>query len=261
MPCTPTATRASRTSSSLNGLMMAMTNFMNLSHGAPAADRGSISTFGYMPASAGRWSAAAGRTISALRPKIKRENRLFNGRSAPPWPDQDSDTVLNAAPEIGRGSSPRAPLPQQSLLRDRSHQRPVPRKDQAARKAARARKVGTVLGVQQPLVGAERPVKPERVIEARRHDGLVEHAAAVRDQRGIEQHHVGRVSEHALVDRRLVREAPGGADPNVEVAIVELLAEVAIEFDRPQLDRPLALVIAPHRIRHHRQHAFLELGF
>jgi hypothetical protein len=28
MPCTPTSAKAARTSSSLNGLMMAMTNFM-----------------------------------------------------------------------------------------------------------------------------------------------------------------------------------------------------------------------------------------
>ncbi len=39
------------------------------------------------------------------------------------------------------------------------------------------------------------------------------------------------------------------------------LAAVAVELDRPQFDRPLALVIAPHRIGHGRQHVLAHLGF
>ena len=77
-----------------------------------------------------------------------------------------------------------------------------------------------VLGVEQPLVGAERAVEPQRVVEARRHDVFGEHAAAVRDQGRVEQHHVGGVSQHALMDRRLVGQPPGGADPDIEAAVL-----------------------------------------
>ena len=153
------------------------------------------------------------------------------------------------------------PLAHQAFLRHRGHQRAVAREDQPAREAARARHVRRVLGIEQPVVGAERAVQPQRVVEARRHDGLLEHAAAVRRERGVEQRHVGGVGEHALVDRRLVRQLAGRADPDVETAVLDLLAEVAAVFDRAQLDRPLALVVAPHRLRHQRQHALADFGF
>src|ERR1700722_951461 len=57
-------------------------------------------------------------------------------------------------------------LPQQSLLCHRRHQRAVAGKDQAARKAARVGEARAVLGVEQPFVGAERAVEPQRVVEA-----------------------------------------------------------------------------------------------
>jgi hypothetical protein len=38
-------------------------------------------------------------------------------------------------------------------------------------KAACARRGRAVLGVEQPVVGTHRVVEPDRVIEARRHDG------------------------------------------------------------------------------------------
>ena len=63
------------------------------------------------------------------------------------------------------------------------------------------------------------------------------------------------------MDRRLVRQPAGGADPDVETPVLDLLAEIAAVLDRPQLDRPLALVVAPHRLRHHRQHALADFGF
>ena len=50
-------------------------------------------------------------------------------------------------------------------------------------------------------------------------------------------------------------------DPHVEPAVGIFLAEIAFELDRPQFDRPLAFVIAPHRIGHHRQNFFAHLGF
>jgi hypothetical protein len=45
----------------------------------------------------------------------------------------------------------------------------------------------------------------------------------------------------------------------VEAAVIYLLAEVALELHRPQLDRARALVVAPHRVGHRRQHALLDV--
>src|SRR5258708_7656073 len=57
-------------------------------------------------------------------------------------------------------------FPQQALLGHRGDQGSVAREDEAARKSARTRQIGTILGVQEPLVGAARAMEPERVIEA-----------------------------------------------------------------------------------------------
>jgi hypothetical protein len=47
----------------------------------------------------------------------------------------------------------------------------------------------------------------------------------------------------------------------VKAALLGLFAEIAAQLDRPQLDRPLALVIAAHRLGHQRPDFFLHLGF
>src|SRR5713226_4975613 len=95
-------------------------------------------------------------------------------------------------------------LADQSLLRDRRHQRSIARKYQAARQSARTRCVRGVLGIEQPLVGAEGTVKPQRMVEARGLNRFLEDGAAVRNEGGVEQRHVGGIGEHALVDRRIV---------------------------------------------------------
>ena len=59
------------------------------------------------------------------------------------------------------------------------------------------------------------------------HDVLGEDRAAVGAQGRIQQRHVGGVGEHALVDRRLVRQRTGGPDPDIEAPVLELLAEIA----------------------------------
>ena len=62
------------------------------------------------------------------------------------------------------------------------------------------------------------------------------------------------------MDRRLIGKPLGGANPDMKAAALGLSAEIAIELDRPQLDRPLALVVAPHRVRHQREHPLLDGG-
>src|SRR5580700_7166594 len=86
MPCTPTASSASRTSSSLNGLMIAMTSFMGVSLGRFL----------------GAWSQASG----GLCGRVLHRAEDMNGASAAPF-DQvprdgaPSDFVL-AVPNILR---------------------------------------------------------------------------------------------------------------------------------------------------------------
>src|SRR5262249_46910655 len=61
------------------------------------------------------------------------------------------------------------PLAHQTFLRHRGDQHPITGEYKSARIAARAMQVGRILCVKQPIVGAKRAVKPERVIEARGH--------------------------------------------------------------------------------------------
>src|SRR5580704_11127393 len=65
-----------------------------------------------------------------------------------------------------------APHAHQAFLGDGRDQRTVAGKDQTAGKAARAVQIGRVLRVEQPVIGAERPVQPQRMIETRRHEFL-----------------------------------------------------------------------------------------
>ena len=104
-------------------------------------------------------------------------------------------------------------------------------------------------------------MQPKRMIEAGGHEFLFEQRAPVRHQSGIEQPHVGGVGQHALVDRPIVRQPAGGAHPKVKPAVGIFLAEIAFELHRPQFDRPLALVIAPHRIGHGRENCLANFRF
>src|SRR3954451_17372600 len=130
-----------------------------------------------------------------------------------------------------------APDPHQAFLGDACDQRPVSAKDEPAREAARAEEIGTLLRIQQPFVGAEWAMVPKRMVETRAHELLLEQTAAVRHQRGIEQREVGRVGEHALMDRRIVGQLAGRLDPHVELAVLVFLAEVTVVLHWPLFDR------------------------
>src|SRR5450759_2790372 len=73
-----------------------------------------------------------------------------------------------------------APLAHQAFLRHRGDQRAVAGENKSAREAARAVQIRRVLRVEQPLVGAERSMQPERMIEAGGHEFLLEQRAPVR---------------------------------------------------------------------------------
>ena len=91
-------------------------------------------------------------------------------------------------------------------------------------------------------------MQPQRMIQAGSHELLFEQRPAVRRKRSIEEHHVGCVGQHALMNGRQIGQFAGRADPDVELPAGNFLAEIAFEFDRAQFDRSLAFIIASDRI-------------
>src|SRR6516165_9680731 len=154
MPSIPIASRASRTSSSLNGLMMAVTNFI-------------------------------------VFPGLRRDTALRCARSASVCCPRINS--LSCSARAASSGPMTAPLSQQPLLGDRRYQRAVACEDQAPRKTAGTGQARAVLRIEQPFIGAERTMEPHRMIEARGHDVVTENSAAVGDQRGVEQSHIGSI--------------------------------------------------------------------
>src|SRR6185312_11006793 len=97
----------------------------------------------------------------------------------------------------------------------------------------------TVLRVQEPLIGPERTMEPQRVIEAGELNVPVEPEFAVGDQGRVEQREVGGVSQHALVQRQGIGKRAVGAHPNMLYWRPFLALEVARDVHGAQLDRPL----------------------
>src|ERR1051326_825065 len=125
----PRSPMASRTSSSLNGLMIAMTSFME-----------------FVP---------TGRSLP-------RRGIL------PAWPDcarSDGRDQAQTMIEVKRPCSTARPaLADQAFLRDRGDEGAVAGEDQPPRQPAGAGQMRAVLGEQQPVVGSERPVEPQGMV-------------------------------------------------------------------------------------------------
>ena len=93
----------------------------------------------------------------------------------------------------------RLSLPHQTLLGHGRYDDTFARVDATAAKSARAVARGAVHGIEQPFIGAERPVEPQRMVEASELDIGIEHELAMGDQCGVEQGEVGCVRQHTLV--------------------------------------------------------------
>src|SRR3569833_2901774 len=99
-----------------------------------------------------------------------------------------------ARPARSRFIDPRSrltPQAHQAFLDHRRDQGAVAGEYKSARQPARAMQVRRVLRVEQPLVGAERAVQPQRMVAARRHELVLEQGAAVPRQRRVEQRQDG----------------------------------------------------------------------
>ena len=104
--------------------------------------------------------------------------------------------------------------PDEPLLHHRHRERAVAPVDEPFGQPAPGLRRRTALVVQQPLVGAQRPVEPHRMVEARDHEAVVVPRARVRHHRGVEQREVGRVRNDAVVQQRIVGELAVGAEPH-----------------------------------------------
>src|SRR5215469_16122634 len=102
----------------------------------------------------------------------------------------------------------------QPFLRGARDQAAVAREYAGAREAARARSAGTVDGVQQPLVHAQRAVKPHGVVDARHDERRPQKRGAVRERRGIEQEEVRDVREQPPMQHLIVGKGTHGAKPD-----------------------------------------------
>src|SRR3546814_12494083 len=79
---------------------------------------------------------------------------------------------------------------------------------------ARTLRAGAVDGGQQAVVGAERTVEPQRVVERGHLHVRLVLADPVREGRGAEQLEVGRVGEQGAVQLRCVADLLGQAEPD-----------------------------------------------
>src|SRR6185437_9554074 len=246
MPLTPIAVSAWRTSSSLSGLMIATTNFMV---------RPSLSGKSQTPATPRRVRASlpafCANGTKSLQTQPKKQLLLRPG-PIPGAPEPAAERPEFNSPPDPRTDASFALLAfaDRAFLRDRGHQRAVGFENHAAGEAAPALRARRILGVEQPLVGAERPMKPHRMIEARRHHPLVEQRAAVTRHDGIEQREIRRIGQGAHMQRRIVGQFGRGANPDMDAAVVDFLAKITAEFDRAQFDRAVGFVIAADEVRH-----------
>src|SRR4051794_6223177 len=90
--------------------------------------------------------------------------------------------------------------PEQALLDDRHDEGAVPLEDAASGETEGTGGGGTVLVVEQPVVGPERAVEPHGMVEAGAHDEPRLQAHAMREVDRIEQRHVRRVGNEDGVE-------------------------------------------------------------
>ena len=95
--------------------------------------------------------------------------------------------------------------------------------DEAFGDAACALRGRALLVVQQPVVGAQRAVEPDRVVEARGEHAIPVGHHRVRTEGGSQGVLVGAVRERARVQHRIVGQLAVGPNPCVATWIAELL--------------------------------------
>src|SRR6516165_5085506 len=174
-------------------------------------------------------------------------------------PSRSTSERYSPQPIASLCTSTLSPLPYQAFLCHRGDERSIAFEYKSAREAARALQIRRILRVKQPLIRTERPVEPQGMIKTGGYEFLFKKRATVRRQCCVEQHHVRRISQHALVNRGKIRQLSGRANPYIELSTRNFLAKIPLEFDGAKLNRALTFVVSADGIRHHWQHFFAHV--
>src|SRR5262245_27339308 len=130
-----------------------------------------------------------------------------------------------------------AAQPYEAFLRHGSRQRAVAAEDLAPVETARRRCRRAFLNVKQPFIGTERAVKPHSEVEARQLKVRRKQIVTMWQQGGVQQRHVGRISQDALMQRQNWRQRSSGAEPDDLPCLMLALDEPVGWGHRPELDR------------------------
>ena len=151
---------------------------------------------------------------------------------------------------IARPDSDRS-LSNQSLLHGAGHEASVAVEKPPAHEASRARSVGTLDVVKDPLVHAEGAVKPDRVIEARDLHPPRQPAGSVRVERCPEEREVRRVCEQVAVQGGVVGQSVDHPVPEAASGRVGGWRERVSELHGANLDRALGGGSRSHGLGQH----------
>src|SRR5262249_37132485 len=174
MPCRPSSVRAWRTSSSLNGLMIAITSFI---FRTPPCLR--LPVLGHVRSSRCELAARVKpRANSTGRRQVPGFDESFSGAPGVRGDRARQVSTKNrqkSAIAKKQASLRDSSLPDQPPLCRGGHKLPVTGEQRAPAKGTAGAGNWAVLGIKQPAVGAEFPVEPNRVVEARKHQIGIEH--------------------------------------------------------------------------------------
>ena len=117
--------------------------------------------------------------------------------------------------------------------------------DEPASETPRAARVRAVLRIEEPIIRAERPVKPQCMIEAGDLEAGIEDGMAMRAERDVEQSHVRKISEYGAMNGGIARERPRRAQPDIlfegACFVLDITAKIdGTDFDGAVLGKPAA---------------------
>ncbi len=130
----------------------------------------------------------------------------------------------------------RVPIPDQGFLRDGCELNAVRPIESAEDQRASRIGHGAHGGVEQPIVEANRMMKPDGVVETRAHEGLAGNSAGPEERRR-HQRPVGRIHEDGRVQVRVVRNHATRSNPDCAHGIARSFVRDFAGIEDPDLDR------------------------
>lgn len=133
--------------------------------------------------------------------------------------------------------------------------------DEPASETPRAARVRAVLRIEEPIIRAERPVKPQGMIEAGDLEAGIEDGMAMRAERDVEQSHVRKISEHGAMNGGIARERPRRAQPDILFEGACFVLDITAKIDGTDFDGAVLGKPAANRVRHRGTKATQDFGF